>query len=265
MADVSVGGLRLHVQRLGPADGAPGADRAPVLFVHGLVMDNLASWFFTVANPVATGRPVLLYDLRGHGRSERPSAGFGLDALVAELFGVLDAVAVTEPVYLVGHSFGGLLSVAAALTRPERCKGLVLVDGLLPEPGWGASMAATLRLAGAERDEAIATRFQAWLGRHSARKRNRLADQARGLVEQTTLVDDVVGSRSWPDEAYAALQMPIYALYGAESDVRHHGERFAARAPRCELALLPGCSHSLMWEQTATVRDRVVAWLEAAP
>ena len=86
MADVAVGGIRLHVQRLGPTDG-PDAGRPAVLFVHGLVMDNLASWYFTVANPVATHRPVILYDLRGHGLSERPPTGYGLQTLVAENVG----------------------------------------------------------------------------------------------------------------------------------------------------------------------------------
>ena len=64
MAEVEVRGLKLHVQRLGEGG-------RPVVFLHGLVMDNLSSWYFTVANPVAQQRSVLLYDLRGHGRSGR--------------------------------------------------------------------------------------------------------------------------------------------------------------------------------------------------
>lgn len=255
MADVTTGGLRIHVQRLGAESGPP------VLFVHGLVMDNLASWYFTVANPVATLRPVMLYDLRGHGLSERPTSGYDLGTLVGELHGVLDALGVVGPVTFVGHSFGGLLALSAALARPERCAGLVLVDGLLPEPGWGERMAATLRITGSDRETQIRERFSDWLGRHSTRKRNRLVDQARGLVEGTTLVADLEGSPGVPDEVYRTLDVPVLALYGAESDVRSHGERLAAQLPQCTLTLLPDCTHSLMWEQTAQVRDRVVDWL----
>ncbi|HHO54379.1 MAG TPA: alpha/beta fold hydrolase, partial [Deltaproteobacteria bacterium] len=167
VADVVVGGVRLNVQRLGPQP----SQAVPVLFVHGLVMDNLASWYFTVANPVATSRPVILYDLRGHGRSERPAGGYDLSTLVEELHGVLRAQGIDGSVYLVGHSFGGLLALSAALARPQAIAGLVLVDALLPEPGWGQRMAQTLSLAGRERDELIADRFSDWLGRHSARKR----------------------------------------------------------------------------------------------
>ncbi len=41
MAEVIAGGVRFHVQRLG------GGDRT-VVFLHGLVMHNLSSWYFTV-------------------------------------------------------------------------------------------------------------------------------------------------------------------------------------------------------------------------
>ena len=71
MADLQLDDVRLHFQRLGdPA-------RPSVVFVHGLIMDNLASWYFTVANAVASSNDVILYDLRGHGLSEdtgRPEA-----------------------------------------------------------------------------------------------------------------------------------------------------------------------------------------------
>jgi len=256
MAEMRVGGIPLHVQRLGPAEGRP------VVFLHGLVMDNLSSWYFTVANPVAAHRPVLLYDLRGHGRSGRPDTGYTLDDLVAELRGVLDACEVQRAT-LVGNSFGGLLALASALAHPDRVDGLVLVDALLPEPGWGERMAGTLGLRGDERDARIATSFEHWLGRHSARKRTRLAEHARALVEGTTLLADIRASRSWEDTAYEALAMPVLALYGADSDVRDQGERLAARLSDVDLTILPGCSHSVLWEATDRVREDVVAWLEA--
>ena len=221
MADLLVDGVQLHVQRLGPAPTGGGV--APVLFVHGLVMDNLASWYFTVANPVAALRPVALYDLRGHGRSARPAVGYGLDALVAELHGVMDGLDL-PPAVLVGHSFGGLLALAAARARPDRVAGLVLVDGLLPEPGWGGRMAETLRLTGAERDTQIATRFSAWLGRHSERKRNR-------LVERSTLLADLEASPGWPDAAWRDV-VPALLQRGGDgqgrvdvADERRHHEQ----------------------------------------
>lgn len=252
MAEVRVGGVDLHVQRLGRGP-------ATVVFLHGLVMDNLSSWYFTVANPVAARQGVLLYDLRGHGRSARPESGYGLLDLVEELRALLAAEDL-GPVTLVGNSFGGLLALAFALCHPERVAGLVLVDALLPQAGWGDRMAGTLGITGEQRTVQIASRFEHWLGRHSERKRNRLAQQAQALVEHTTLLADVQASPTWSDAALAALACPILAIYGAESDVLDQGRRLQA-ATGCTLEVLPGCSHSVLWQATGDVRDRIVGWL----
>lgn len=252
MAEVDVNGVTLHVQRLGDPP-------AQVVFVHGLVMDNLSSWYFTVANPVAQHRGVRLYDLRGHGRSAKPTAGYSLDDLVAELLGLLDAEGL-EKVHLVGNSFGGLLAVAFALLHPERVSGLVLVDALLPRIGWGERMVSTLASTGEDRDGMIQRVFASWLGRHSARKRTRLAKHAGFLVGETTLLDDLRESRDWPDADFAALNMPILAIYGQESDVLGDGQLLAEVATDVTFEVFEGCSHSVIWEATAQVRDRIVAW-----
>ena len=129
MADVVANGVRHHVQRLG-------GGRRTVVFLHGLVMDNLSSLYFTLANPVAAGADVVLYDLRGHGRSERPAAGYRVDDLVADLGALLDALGVDGPVDLVGNSFGGLLALAFAAAAPARVAGLALVDAHDGADGW---------------------------------------------------------------------------------------------------------------------------------
>src|SRR5690349_14761450 len=109
MADVVAGGVRHHVQRLGTTSGS-----RTVVFLHGLVMDNLSSFYFTLANPAAATADVILYDLRGHGMSERPAAGYTVAQLVTDLAELLAALGVTRRVQLVGNSFGGTLALAFA-------------------------------------------------------------------------------------------------------------------------------------------------------
>src|SRR6201996_7422589 len=117
MAVISANGARFHVQRLEPE--APAENAPLVVFVHGLVMDNLSSFYYTLAGPaVNAGARVLLYDLRGHGRSERTPRGYTTADAAADLCGVLDACGVTGPAYLAGNSYGGLVAARTALLGP---------------------------------------------------------------------------------------------------------------------------------------------------
>lgn len=255
MADVHTGALRLHAQRLGSGGKY-------VVFVHGLVMDNLSSWYFTVANRVAKNNRALLYDLRGHGRSERPQQGYTTDAMVGDLEALLEAEGIDEPVWLVGNSFGGTVALMFALAYPNKTAGVVLVDAHLNDDGFASDMTATLGLKGAERDQMIAESFKHWLGRHSERKRTRLADNAKELVYETSLVTDLQASPPVDVDELRRLHHPILGLYGESSDILDKGKRLADLLPNCELKIFPGCSHSILWEETALLRDTITHWLE---
>jgi len=255
MADVVANGVRHHVQRLGGGEHT-------VVFVHGLVMDNLSSFYFTLANPIAERADVVLYDLRGHGMSERPSEHYAVTDLVADLAALLDALAIDRPIALVGNSFGGLVALAFAAAYPERVARLALIDAHDGTDGWATQMSATLGLRGDARDAKIAESFQAWLGRHSERKRTRLARNAEALVDGTSLIADLRASPPLTSDLLARITCPTLAIYGERSDVRTRGEELARTLPACTLHLQPGCSHSVLWEATADVRARVVEFLQ---
>lgn len=257
MAEITANGLHFHYQSLGAGRG----DDRLVVFLHGLVMDNLSSWYFTVANPVATRTEVLLYDLRGHGKTERPKTGYAVSDHVDDLTALLDALELSDrPLELVGNSFGGILAIAFALRHPDRVRGIALVDAQVHDEGWGEEMRSSLSLQGKELEDAIATNFQHWLGRHSERKRNRLGKNAYELVHETSLVDDLCASPAPQAALLERLNFPVRALYGEHSDVRERGERLVAALTNCDLSIHANCTHSVLWEQTSEVRDALVAW-----
>lgn len=260
MAEVHARGLRFHVQRLGEG-------QRTVVFLHGLVMDNLSSWYFTAGTKAAKHAEVILYDLRGHGRSERPESGYSTTEMVADLAALLDALEIDpseRQVDLVGNSFGGLLAVAFALAHPERVASIVLIDAHLSAEGWGEQMAATLSLTGDARNQAIAENFKSWLGRHSERKRNRLAKTAKALVEGTSLIEDLRSSPVMEDAALAALDVPVLAIYGARSDIVDVGCALTELLPKGRLRIFDGCTHSVLWENTEGVCEAIVDWLRRA-
>src|SRR5262249_9847587 len=107
---VAANGLQFHVQELG--------DGPPVVMVHGLLIGSLASWDFTVARALAPTHRCRLYDLRGHGRSERALTGYDVATMTADLAALTADLA--APFDLVGHSFGGVVALAFALAHPAR-------------------------------------------------------------------------------------------------------------------------------------------------
>ena len=123
-------------------------------------------------------------------------------------------------------------------------------------------MAETLRLKGEARARAIAENFQSWLGRHSKRKRTRLADTALALVEGTSLVDDLERSHELDERQLAAVRCPTLLVYGEDSDVVDDGRDLAACLHDASLEIIAGCSHSVLWEATDAIRERLLAWLE---
>jgi pimeloyl-ACP methyl ester carboxylesterase len=89
-----------------------------VIFSHGYAL-NLDSWHYQ--RLALRGRARLVfYDQRSHGRSER--ADFDthhVDQLGSDLGTIIDTLAPTGPLMLVGHSMGGMTIMALAAQRPE--------------------------------------------------------------------------------------------------------------------------------------------------
>lgn len=254
MADVMAGGLRFNVQRLGRGDHK-------VVFIHGLVMDNLASWYFTLANPVARVADVILYDLRGHGQTERTQKGYSIADMVDDLDALLDALECDQPVILMGNSFGGLLALAYAIAHPDRVSSLVLIDANINDEHWNEDITKRFAVQGEERDREVMRFAYRYAGRRSQRKRSRLAETAHELVYNTTLVDDLARSQTHTREDLQTVQCPVLALYGDQSELLERAQRLVEALPNCEVHWFPGCTHLLLWEATQEIRDLVLDWL----
>ncbi|WP_329273935.1 SDR family oxidoreductase [Streptomyces sp. NBC_01451] len=102
---VRTGGIELCVAELGnPTDPT-------VILVHGYP-DTKEVWS-EVAARLADRFHVVLYDVRGHGRSGTPRplrGGFTLEKLTDDFLAVADAVSPDRPVHLVGHDWGSVQS-----------------------------------------------------------------------------------------------------------------------------------------------------------
>ncbi len=171
---VEAPGAELFAEQVGPV-AAPA-----VYYLHGgpgysshsfkeLMGDDLGAWRMIYA------------DVRGGGRSYA-AAGTAADpaTLADDVATVLDALGVGSAV-LLGHGFGALIAVQAALAHPERVTGLVLVNPWLSLP-----LLARRLLAAAEVAAGIEAASTAGAGDGDAAA---TADAAFALVNPKALFD----------------------------------------------------------------------------
>jgi alpha-beta hydrolase superfamily lysophospholipase len=118
----SLGGLRIHMRSWRP-EGAP---RAVMALCHGVNAHGGQNPWMAEAF-VAAGFAVYALDLRGRGRSE--GARFYVDSVeeyVADLAGLIAIAKERDPglpVYLLGHSAGGVVSCTYALDHRRNWPG----------------------------------------------------------------------------------------------------------------------------------------------
>lgn len=118
MGETVVAGARLAWQQMGE-----GPD---LVFVHGLAASR-AFWFAQYALPLQDHYRCTMYDLRGHGYSERAAAGYSATDLAADLAGLLDELGIAR-CHLVGHSYGGGVALEYAEANSARVASLCVMD-----------------------------------------------------------------------------------------------------------------------------------------
>jgi pimeloyl-ACP methyl ester carboxylesterase len=275
MPSVVARGVRFNVQRLGSGE--------PLLvFLHGLVFDNLSSWYFTVAAPLARRFSLLLYDLRGHGLSEQPPTGYSAEDMADDLAAILESLGEPRRPVLVGNSFGGLVALTFAHRHPEQARALVLVDGQIADRDYGPQMSATLGLEGEERDRKIEEMFGEWLERHlidgeldrdaadmktitertRSRRRRPAEINVERLVHGTTIAADIERTPALAPEDLAAIRCPVLAVYGEGSELLEKSREVAAQLPDCRLVVLPEAAHFVLLHQRDRLAEEIAGFVD---
>jgi len=199
---------------------------------------------------------VVVYDARGHARSESPPAAsdYSPDTLTADLGRVLAEHGGDRPAVVGGLSMGAGIALRFALREPERVRGLVL---MAPPPagqparrgrgGWSADFAEAIEREGLD---AAGERY-AW-GERSGLDRASGQLVRQGFLEHSpqALVHILRGVLdawpSWTEQAPALrrLRCPTLLVVG-ERDARSSAmaRKLARALPEARLEVVPGAGH----------------------
>ncbi|MGH8443459.1 MAG: acyl-CoA-binding protein [Nevskiaceae bacterium] len=177
-------GYTLAYEIHGPADGAP------VLLLHGILLDAAVNR--DIALPMAdAGFRVILLDLLGHGRSDRAEATeLRNDFFAEQVIGCLDHLQVDRAV-VGGVSLGAIVALHVAVNAPKRVKALLLEMPVMEEstPFAGILLSPLV----------FATNYFAWLYRPFAKFLSRLPRPRRAVFQS------VLDSAAQDPEAIRAI------------------------------------------------------------
>lgn len=191
----------------------------------------------------ATWRTVA-YDHRGSGATLCPLPSITVEAMVADVFAVMDALGLDRPV-LAAESAGATVALLAALAAPERFAGLVLVDGLVhhppldrPTPFMRALRADFAAAIGGFADACLPEPDSAAINHWG---RQLLSDS--GPDQAVRLLESVAGIDLRP--RVREVKLPTVIIHGeADAIVPVEDARWmAAEMPNAALHILPGAGH----------------------
>jgi len=145
---VDLGDVRLWVEEQG--------DGPPLLLVPGL---GAGAWLWAAwRDALAEDFRLVMPELRGSGRSDKPDARYTVAGFAEDLVGVLDVLGI-DRAHVLGVSMGGYVAQVLAATRPERVDRLVLaataVGGQNQIGPTGDVLARTIRPRGRSRRERL--------------------------------------------------------------------------------------------------------------
>jgi pimeloyl-ACP methyl ester carboxylesterase len=241
----------------------------PLVLIHGLGA-NLSFWYFGAARILARTRSVLMYDLRGHGRSSMPPSGYGLPQMVRDVVDLLDFLGIAQA-DVAGHSFGGRIAIALAALHPERVRNLIIADaqlGALQPPvrlrewthwnWWRAELESQGLVDLPESDSIIDHRLLVKLSQAHSNIANdgrsrislRTRDMGdRGLERWRWLMAQTSADREFDDESLLvpatlrSISHPTLLMFGKFSHCLPTAERLGDLLPNARLVIIPGAGH----------------------
>jgi pimeloyl-ACP methyl ester carboxylesterase len=216
----------------------------PLILVHGTLTTHMTAWM--VVKPLFEPR-FTTYAVARRGRGETTATeGHTIPDEAADLAALIDSIG--EPVFLLGHSYGAHVALAATPIRPGRVRRLVLYEP--PLTNISDDTFARLEQFGINKDyDAVVFEFM----RDVIQMPGQELEMLKNSPFWPFLVADAQASlREWPvlmnyafDAAnFKSLDVPVLLLTGSESPQENYAtDALAAALPKARVEIFAGQGH----------------------
>ncbi len=253
--------VRLHIDARG--------DGPAVILAHGF--GGSARNFLPQARALAGNYRVVVYDARGHARSEAPAdpAQYAPECFVEDLLGIVERTG-EERVVVGGLSMGAGVALRFALAHPERVRGVVLAAFPPASVGsWATAFADAIdaggvEAAGSEFVWGERTRFDPEGARLIRRGFLEHADHAlASTLRQLLSVQPALGSLA---PSLARLDVPALLIVGRRDQKSlSASEELVRLLPDARLVVVPDAGHVVNLANPAAFNSALQSFLEGLP
>lgn len=263
----SADGTRIHL-RSWEAKGEP---KAVVVICHG-VNSHSGQHAWTAEQFASKGFTTFAVDLRGRGKSE--GERFYVEDIADYVADIRGLILIAKerhpglPVFLLGHSAGGVVSCTYALDHQDEIDGLICESFAFQVPAPGFVLSAVKALSHVAPKLGVLTLHM----KDFTRDPVALADlEADPLTQNETQPAATVAALARADERlrdnFGAITLPVLILHGTEdrATICHGSEFFHERAgsPDKTLKIYQGHYHDLLNDiGKETVFRDIVRWID---
>ncbi len=234
----------------------------PVLFISG-TGDDRNGWAMQVP-ALATNFRCITFDNRDVGASPRTPEDYTIDDMARDALTVLDRTGV-ERAHVVGHSMGGLISLAVAKLAPERVTGLALVDTFAYGNAYLRAVGESWLLAAEHlsSEQLVRVALPYWVGESTIEAvgfENLVAEitpaiAAQGADAFRRQVTATLGADLRP--ALGAITAPTLVVWSSEDTLTQESlsRELVLSIPGARLVRIEGSGHSPTVEQPDALND----------
>lgn len=257
MHAITINGMRMHYEALGPADGKP------LVLVHGLG-GNAEDWRNLAPYFARAGYRVYMPDLPGYGRSDKPvNFSYSISDEAAVVAGFMDALGLKQ-VDLGGWSMGGWIVQTVACDHPERINKLIIFDsaGLKLKPDWNTALFTPQTPQELDQLDALLMPHPPAVPGFVARDVIRVSNQNAWIIHRA--LDSMLTARDVTDGKLPALKMKTLIVWDSDDRITPltEGETMHLLIPGSELFIIHGCGHMAPVLCSAQIGPRATEFLQ---